>query len=183
MRVFHRSDGSGTTFSLSDYLTRTDAQWRQQIGPTAQPAWNGGEGSSGNEALANAVERTPNSIGYVEFIYAYTHHMPIALVLNRAGNFIRPGLLSIMAAANAAGDRPQDMVQSIADSPERAAYPIGNLTWLAVPSRLSDEKKTALRAFLLWVLTSGQRQCSALGYAPLPRNLVDQELNLVRNIR
>jgi phosphate transport system substrate-binding protein len=183
MRVFHRSDGSGTTFALCDYLARTDAQWRQQVGPSYQPAWNGGEGFSGNEALANAVAQTPNSIGYVEFIYAYTHHLPVALVLNRAGDFIRPGLLSIMAAANGAGDRPQDLVQSIADSPERAAYPISNLTWLAVPSRLPNERKTTLRAFLLWVLTSGQRQCSALGYAPLPRNLVDQELNIVRSLK
>jgi phosphate transport system substrate-binding protein len=183
MRVFHRSDGSGTTFALSDYLTRTNPQWRQQIGASYQPAWTVGEGYSGNEALARAVAQTPYSIGYVEFIYAYTHHLPVAQVLNRAGNFIRPGLLSIMAAANAAGNHPQDLVQSIADSPERAAYPISNLTWLAVPPRLSDEKTTALRAFLLWVLTSGQRQCSALGYAPLPRNLVDQELNVVRSLR
>ncbi len=182
VRVLHREDGSGTTYALTDYLSNVSADWKQHVGASPHPAWKVGEHLNGSENLAQAVSSTPNSFGYVEFIYAYTHHLPVASVQNRAGQFIAPGLLSIMAAANWAGDRPQDLNQSIVNSPYRAAYPISNLTWLVVPQNLIAEKKLALQAFLNWALESGQRQCSGLGYAPLPRNLVDQEINLLRRL-
>ena len=133
--------------------------------------------------MAQSVASTPSSIGYVEFIYAFDHHLNFASVRNPAGRFVLPDLLSIMAAANGAGSRQESQGLSISASPETNAYPIGTFSWLVVPPDLEPNKKAATTTFLEWMLTSGQRQCSALGYAPLPRNLVDRELSAVRKLK
>jgi phosphate ABC transporter phosphate-binding protein len=183
IRLFTRSDGSGTTFALTDFLSQTNSVWRQTVGAKATVAWSTGKSVSSNDDLAKAVESTQFSLGYVEFIYAFQHHLPFAFVLNRSGRYVRPGLLSIMAAANGAGDHPQDMTVSVVNSGEASAYPISNLTWLAIRGSVPQPKRAAMEEFLKWMLTSGQRQCSALGFAPLPRNLVDQELSAVQRLR
>lgn len=124
---------------------------------------------------------TPFSIGYVEFIYAFNHHLSFATVPNLAGRFVKADLLSILAAANGAGQNEQYLSLSITNSSAANAYPISTFSWLVVPDSLDPAKETAVKTFMEWMLTSGQRQCSAQGYPPLPKNLVDRELSAVRN--
>jgi phosphate transport system substrate-binding protein len=119
----------------------------------------------------------------VEFIYAFNHHLSFASVRNRAGRYVQADLLSIMAAANGAGEKEQYLSLSISDSLAANAYPISTVSWLVVPNNLDPAKESAVRTFIEWMLTSGQRQCSALGYAPLPKNLVDRELAAVRRLK
>jgi phosphate transport system substrate-binding protein len=183
IQAFHRADGSGTTFAFTDFLTKSSNSWAQNIGAKARLKWPVGKALSGNAELAAAVETTPYSLGYCDFIHAFEHRLNFAVVRNQSGRFVRPDLLSIMAAANWAGDKPATLDMAIVNSPEPSAYPISTLTWIAVPRDLPADKKAAMAAFLEWMLTSGQRQCSGLGYAPLPRNVLDQELLLVRKIR
>jgi phosphate transport system substrate-binding protein len=183
IQVFHRSDGSGTTFAFTDFLSKVNTVWSKSVGAKARLQWAVGTGVSGNEELAKAVAATPYSLGYTEFIYAFDHHLSFASVRNLSKRFVLPDLLSIMAAANWAGDKPADLSLSIVNSPEASAYPISTITWIVVPRNLPADKKTATIAFLEWMLTSGQRQCSGLGYAPLPRNVVDRELSAIRKLR
>ncbi len=181
--TFHRSDGSGTTYAFTDYLSKVDEKWRANSGAAASLVWSGGTGANGNEGVAKSVAGTPYSIGYVEFIYAFENHLSFASVRNLAGRFVRPDLLSIMAAANGAGEKDQYLSLSITNSLAANAYPISTFSWLIAPNNLDPAKETAFRTFIEWMLTSGQRQCSALGYAPLPKNLVDRELSAVRKLR
>jgi phosphate transport system substrate-binding protein len=183
IKTFHRSDGSGTTYALTDYLSKTNAEWKRNPGVAANVSWAIGTGVSGNEAMAQAVASTPYSIGYVEFIYAFDHHLNFASIRNPSGRYVKPDLLSIMAAANGAGSSDEYLSLAITASPETNAYPISTFSWLVVPSDLDKPKKVAVMAFLEWMLTSGQRQCSELGYAPLPRNLVDRELSNLRKLK
>ncbi len=183
IQVFHRADGSGTTFAFTDYLSKVYPAWNHGASGGARVHWTVGAGINGNDELSTAVAGKPYSIGYTEFIYAFNHHLSFASVRNQSGRFVMPDLLSIMAAANWAGDKPETLSLSIVNSPEPSAYPISTLTWLVLPRVLSPEKKTAMTAFLDWMLTSGQRQCSGLGYAPLPRNVVDREMGAVRKLQ
>lgn len=183
VRIFHREPGSGTTFALVDYLAKAGTAWGKSVPVKWQPEWPVGEGIGGNDRLAQTVVSTPYSLGYIEFIYAFEHHLTFASVKNRAGRFVPADLLSIMAAANQAGDQPEDSQLSIVNSPEPSAYPISTLTWIAAPRVLPPDKKEAITTFLEWMLTAGQRQCSGLGYAPLPRNLLDREISAVRKMR
>jgi phosphate transport system substrate-binding protein len=178
--TFHRSDGSGTTYAFTEYLSKVDEKWRAKNGAAASIAWADGTGADGNEGLAKSVAETPYSIGYVEFIYAFENHLSFVAVRNLAGRFVHADLLSIMAAANGAGEKEQYLSLSITNSRATAAYPISTFSWVVAPNSLDPAKRTAFRAFIEWMLTSGQRQCSALGYAPLPKNLVDLELSAIR---
>src|SRR5262249_10614280 len=182
IKIFHRSDGSGTTFALCDYLSKVNAEWRRSIGVHSRVQWPVGKGVGGNEALADAIAQTPYSFGYVEFIYAFNHHLSVASVRNQGGRFVSPDLLSIMAATHWVGDKQEYFDLSITNSLEVDAYPISTVSWIVLPPNLAPEKKAAATGFLEWMLTSGQRECSALGYAPLPRNLVDRELSVVRKL-
>jgi len=181
--TFHRSDGSGTTYAFTDYLSKVDERWRAQNGAAAGIAWASGTGANGNEDLAKSVAGTPYSIGYVEFIYAFENHLSFAAVRNLAGRFVHADLLSIMAAANGAGEKDQYLSLSITNSLAANAYPISTFSWLVAPNSRDAAKETAFKTFIEWMLTSGQRQCSALGYAPLPKNLVDRELSAVRKLK
>jgi phosphate transport system substrate-binding protein len=183
IKILHRSDGSGSTFVLTDYLSKVNAEWSRSEGVHSRMQWTVGKGFSGNEGLAEAIAQTPYSFGYVEFIYAFNHHLSFASVRNQAGRFVSPDLLSIMAATNWLGDKQEYFDLSITNSLEVDAYPISTVSWIVLPPNLSAAKKAAAVGFLEWMLTSGQRECSALGYAPLPRNLVDRELSVVRKLR
>ncbi|HEX4772653.1 MAG TPA: phosphate ABC transporter substrate-binding protein PstS [Bryobacteraceae bacterium] len=183
IQVFHRSDGSGTTYALTDYLSRVNSAWGKSIGAKAVVQWATGKGGQGNESVAADVAATPYSLGYTEFIYAFNHHLNFAAVRNQTGRFVLPDLLSIMAAANWAGDRTEDLNLSIVNSPETSAYPISTMTWIVLPRNLPADKRAVMATFLEWMLTSGQRQCSGLGYAPLPRNVLDRELSAVKKLR
>jgi phosphate ABC transporter phosphate-binding protein len=185
--VVHRSDGSGTTFVFTSYLAQASPDWKAKAGATID--WPVGTAAVGNEGVANQVTTTPNSISYVELTYAIQHHMTYAAVRNPAGRFIRADIESIAAAvATHTHTGPDDLRFSSLNSPAKDAYPISTFTWLLVPKKDSQpgadpQKRAAEARFLHWMLTTGQRQCSALGYAPLPADIVREELTAVDALR
>lgn len=179
--VVHRSDGSGTTYVWTSFLSLASPEWKSSVGSGAHVAWPVGAEAAGNDGLAALVQKTPNAIGYVELIYAIQHQLNYAAVRNPSGEFIKAELPGIIAAAsNASAKGKQDSELSILNAPSRDAYPIGTFTWLLVPVRgLTPEKKSALSDLLNWVLTAGQKDCASLGYGPLPHEMVNKEIQAV----
>ena len=173
----HRSDGSGTTFIWVRYLSKVSPTWKNKVGANTSVAWpTSGLAGKGNEGVAGIVKQTPNSIGYVELVYAAKNNMTFGLVKNKSGKFIKPSLESVTAAAAAVKDIPADFRVSITDSPGAAAYPIASFTYLLVPSKINDAaKKKVLVDFLNWMLTAGQKDAPGLDYAPLPSAIVARE--------
>jgi phosphate ABC transporter phosphate-binding protein len=177
--VIHRSDGSGTTWVWSDYLSKVSSTWSNSVGRGTILHWPLGTGAERNEGVADAVKNTPNSIGYVELCYAIQHGLSFGAVRNRAGEYVRADLDSLAEAARvpAAGGEPPP---SITDATGKYAYPIAGFTWIVIPAQSADAmKRLAMTELLRWVLTSGQKECSALGYAPLPRDVADAQLRLL----
>jgi phosphate ABC transporter phosphate-binding protein len=179
--VVHRSDGSGSTYAWSDFLSRTNHEWKDKIGMDTKLKWPIGQGAEGSEGVASEVEKTPNAIGYVEFVYAIQHQLGFGEVQNSSGKFVRVSLDSLAEAAKtAAADATINSSASITNPSGKAAYPIASFTWLLIPEQISDTaKKQALLEVIRWLLTSGQKECSALGYAPLPHEVANQQLNLL----
>ena len=168
--VVHRSDGSGTSYIFTDYLSKVSANWRDKVGRGTAVSWPVGLGGKGNEGVTGLVKQTPFSIGYVELIYALSNDLPYASVKNKSGELVKPSLESVTAAAaGVAADMPEDFRVSITDAPGPAAYPISGMTWLLVYEKQKDaEKGQKLVGFLNWMLGDGQKQASDLHYAPLP---------------
>jgi len=156
-------------------------EWKKSVGAGSMVRWPVGEGAEGNEAIANLVQKTPNSIGYVGWVYALRHQLSFGAVRNAAGEFVQADLESVTAAAKGAPRAmTSDFRVSITDAPGKDAYPIATFTWWLLPRELgAGDKKPALINLLKWVLTSGQKQCSALGYAPLPRAIASRELEIL----
>lgn len=176
--VVHRSDGSGTTYAWTDYLSKVSAQWKSSVGSGMTVSWPVGASAQRNEGVADAVGKTPNSIGYVEFIYALQHELNFGAVRNISGDYVKADLDSVTAAAKASFSlNGEPSSTSITNAAGKHTYPIATFTWVIVPLRSSDpEKPQALRDLFRWMLTSGQRQCQSLGYAPLPEELAAQQL-------
>jgi phosphate transport system substrate-binding protein len=178
----HRSDGSGTTYVFTDYLTKVDAEWAKRVGRGTSVGWPVGLGGKGNEGVAGLVRQTPYSIGYVELVYALQTKLAYGAVRNRAGSFVEATMASVTAAA--ATTMPADFRVSVTDAAAPAAYPIASFTWLLVPSRIADETKGgAIRQFLAWMLGDGQGFAAALGYAPLPPAVIDLERKAVQTLQ
>lgn len=178
IQVIHRSDGSGTTFVWTDYLTKVSPEWKSSVGADTTVNWPVGRGAEHNDGVADAVHKTPNSIGYVEFIYALQHELEFAAVRNASGVFVKADLESVTEAAKTAA-LPENggFAFSITNANGKHVYPIATFTWLLVPVEGHESPKTAaLRDLLRWMLTSGQKQCEGLGYAPLPAELATREL-------
>jgi phosphate ABC transporter phosphate-binding protein len=175
--VVHRSDGSGTTWVWSDFLSKVSAKWSADVGRGTTLQWPVGFGAERNEGVADKVQSTPNSIGYVELTYAIQHELNFAAVRNRSGEFIKADLDSLAEAARESeitGATPA----AINNAPGKYAYPIAAFTWILLPPESVDPaRRAALIELLRWILTSGQKECSALGYAPLPRETADRELH------
>jgi len=181
--VTHRSDGSGTTFVWSDFLSKVSPQWRAEVGTGVTVRWPLGQGEERNEGVASAVHRVPNSIGYVELIYAIQHELSFGTVRNAAGQFIKADLSSVTAASRAFSPSGPDLGISLTNSPGATAYPIATYTWLLIPDQIDDkEKKSALLDLLRWMLTYGQKSCAALGYAPLPPDVARRALQSIDNL-
>jgi phosphate ABC transporter phosphate-binding protein len=180
--VVHRSDGSGTTFVWTSFLSLASPEWKSSVGSGSHVAWPAGTGAAGNDGVADLTRKTPNSIGYVELIYAIQHELNYAAVRNPAGEFIKADLASITAAASdATMEKGEDFRFSLLDAQSKDAYPISTFTWILVPVRgLGPEKRSAIADLLSWALTSGQKQCASLGYAPLPRQVIANELRAVK---
>jgi phosphate ABC transporter phosphate-binding protein len=184
--VTHRSDGSGTTFVWTDFLSKTSPAWKSHVGDAAPAiSWPTGQGAEGSEGIVALIQQTPNSIGYVELTYAIQHELPYGAVRNAAGNFVRADLASVTAAASAiTGASSPDFRLSITNAPGKDAYPIATFTWLLAPvANEGSPKSAALIEFLRWALTSGQRQCSGLGYAPLPSSVAERQLQTLNTLK
>lgn len=172
--VVHRSDGSGTTFVWSEFLSKTSPMWRSAVGEGSALNWPVGQEAQGNGGVASVLAHTPNSIGYVEFIYALSNELNYGAVRNASGRFVRAEIDSIAAAARTAAPAA-DFRVSITNAPGRDAYPIASFTWFLVPAKMPEQKRQRLAAFLDWALSSGQRQAAALGYVALPEELAGRE--------
>jgi phosphate transport system substrate-binding protein len=179
--VVHRSDGSGTTFIFTDYLAKVSPAWKSKVGAGTSVSWPAGLGAKGNEGVSGLVKQTPNSLGYVELIYAIQNKMPYGRVKNAAGQFVKPSLEGVTAAAAGyASSIPEDFRVSITNAPGKQAYPVSSFTWLLIPDRIADAgKKAALVEFLHWMLGPGQKSSEALFYAPLPKAIVAKELKAI----
>ncbi|MGH8100702.1 MAG: phosphate ABC transporter substrate-binding protein PstS [Chthoniobacterales bacterium] len=181
--VVHRSDGSGTTYIWTDYLSKISPEWKSKVGSNTSVSWPTGIGGKGNEGVAGQVKQTPGAIGYVELIYAIQNKMPYADVKNAGGEFIRPTLESITAALGTA-QIPDDFRFSMTNAPGKDAYPICGATWLLVYQQQKDASKgKKLVEFLNWALKDGEKMATNLDYAPLPENVQQRVLKRIAEIK
>jgi len=173
--VVHRSDGSGTTYIFTDYLSTTVPSWKASVGKGKEVKWPVGIGAKGNEGVAGQVKQTPGAIGYVELAYAKQNNLPIAAVRNQAGQFVVASVAGVTAAAaGVAKSLPEntDYRLSIVNAPGADSYPISSFTWLLVYKQQKDAAKgQKLVDFLNWALTEGEQSAASLDYAPLPTDM------------
>ena len=183
--VVHRSDGSGTTYIWTDYLSKVSADWKSKVGTNTSPNWPTGLGGAQNAGVAGLVKQTEGAIGYVELIYAVQTNMSFGAVQNSSGEFVVASLEGVSAAAAAAAaNMPDDFRVSITNAAGKTAYPISSFTWLLVPSKIADpSKKKALVDFVKWMLADGQNMTAALSYAKLPKEVVAKELKAISKIQ
>ncbi len=182
--VVHRSDGSGTTYIWTDYLSKVSPEWQSQVGKGTSVKWPIGLGGKGNEGVAGSIRQLQGAIGYVELIYAVQNNITYGSVRNAAGNFVKASLESVTAAAASAPKMPPDFRVSITDPPGKEAYPISSFTWLLIPEQSKDSAKgKILSDFLNWMVTDGQKMTAALSYAPLPEGVVQKEKEAIKLVR
>jgi phosphate transport system substrate-binding protein len=173
--VIYRSDGSGTTYIFTDYLSKVSKDWASGVGKGTSVKWPNGVGGKGNEGVAGQVRQLTGSIGYVELIYAVQNKISYGSLKNAAGNFVKATLESVTEAASSAPSMPADFRVSITNAPGKTAYPISSFTWLLIPEQSKDPKKGKILAdFLNWMVTEGQKMTTQLSYAPLPANVVEK---------
>ncbi len=181
--VVHRSDGSGTTYIWTDYLSKISPEWKTKVGANTSVNWPTGIGGKGNEGVAGQIKQTPGALGYVELIYAVQNKMPYADVKNAAENFVKPSLESITAAL-ATADIPDDFRFSMTNAPGKDAYPIAGATWLLVYQQQKDVTKgKKLVEFLKWSVTDGEKMAKDLQYAPLPESVQQRVLTRIGEIK
>jgi phosphate transport system substrate-binding protein len=182
--VVHRSDGSGTTFIWTDYLSKVSADWKSQVGSNTSVKWPIGLGGKGNEGVAGSIRQLQGSIGYVELIYAVQNNIPYGSVKNAAGVFLKASLEGVTAAAASAPKMPADFRVSITNAPGKDSYPISSFTWLLIPQQSKDAAKGKILAdFLNWMVTDGQKMTNALSYAPLPDSVVQKEKEAIKQVK
>jgi phosphate transport system substrate-binding protein len=180
--VVRRSDGSGTTYCFTDYLAAVSKDWKTKPGKGTAVSWPVGIGGKGNEGVAGLVKLTPNSIGYVELIYAKQNGIAHAAMRNKAGKFVKGSVESVTAAA-ASAKMPKDYRVSIVDAPGEKSYPISTFTWLLVYQQNPPAKAEALKSFLRWMLKEGQGMAAPLGYAPLPDSVKTMVAKTVETLK
>jgi phosphate transport system substrate-binding protein len=182
--VVHRSEGSGTTYIFTDYLSKVSSAWKDKVGKGTSVNWPAGLGGKGNENVSGMVKQTEGSIGYVELIYAISNQMPYGSVQNASGSFVKASLDSVTAAAASVKDMPDDFRVSITNAPGKDAYPISSFTWLLVPAEWSDAaKEKAFVDFLTFMIDKGQTMTAALQYAPLPTNVATKVKARIKEIK
>ena len=183
--VAHRSDGSGTTYIWVDFLAKVSPEWKEKVGVGTSVNWPVGLGGKGNEGVAGLVKQTPNSIGYVELIYAEQNKLPYGAVQNASGKFVKASLEAVTAAAAGASKAmPADFRVSITNAPGASTYPIASFTWLLIPEKFDDARKgKAVTQFLEWMLKDGQSLAPSLMYAPLPKEVVALEEKAIAQIK
>ena len=183
--VIHRSDGSGTTYVWTDYLSKVSPGWQSKVGKNTSVNWPVGLGGAQNAGVAGLVKQTEGAIGYVELIYAVQNRISYGAVQNAAGQFVLADLAGVSAAAaGAAASMPADFRVSITNAPGKASYPISSFTWLLVPSKIQDvAKRREIVAFLKWMLADGQGLAEGLSYAKLPPQVISMELKAISKVQ
>jgi phosphate transport system substrate-binding protein len=178
--VVHRSDGSGTSFIFTDYLSKVSKEWAGGPGSGTSPNWPVGVGGKGNEGVAGLVRQLPGAIGYVELIYALQNKIDYAAVRNSAGNWVKGSIAGVTEAAASVKNMPADYRVSITNAPGANTYPISSFTYLLIPTQPTDAtKKKVLKDMLSWIVKSGENEVSALSYAPLPPELAEKVLKTI----
>jgi len=181
--VVHRSDGSGTTYIFTDYLSKVSNEWRDSVGKNTSVKWPTGLGAKGNEGVAGMVRQMDGAFGYVELIYAVQNNITFGSVKNAAGVFVKASLDSTTAAAASMKSMPADFRVSITNAPGKDAYPIASFTWLLVPADWKDKtKEKVIVDFLSWMLEQGQTMTADLNYAPLPDSVKQKEREAIKAI-
>lgn len=181
--VVYRSDGSGTTAVFTDYLVKVSPEFKDKVGEGKSVKWPVGLGAKGNEGVTGQVKTTPNTIGYVELVYASQNKMAVAQLKNASGNFVTPSVAATTAAA-AGVDLPAELYASITNAAGESAYPISAYTYLLVFEDLVDPiKGPALADFMWWAIHDGQKECEPLGYAPLPAKVVAQVESSLKSLK
>jgi len=182
--VVHRSDGSGTTYIFTDYLSKVSAEWRDSVGKGTSVRWPVGLGAKGNEGVAGMVRQMEGAFGYVELIYALQNNITFGSVKNATGAFVKASLDSTTAAASSMKSIPADFRVSITNAPGKDAYPIASFTWLLIPADWKDKtKEKVIVDFLNWMLDQGQTMTADLNYAPLPDGVKQKEREAIKTIR
>lgn len=183
--VVHRSDGSGTTYIWCDFLSKVSPEYRQKVGVATSVNWPAGVGAKGNEGVSGLVRQTPGAIGYVELIYALQTKTAYAAVQNKASAFVTASLDSVTAAAaSASSSMPEDFRVSITNADGQNAYPIASFTWILLYQNPRDKVRAKTMVdFMKWALSDGQKAASALGYAPLPKEVVAKEMQALQKIQ
>ena len=182
--IVHRSDGSGTTYIWVDYLSKVSPEWKKRVGVATSVNWPVGVGAKGNEGVSGLVSQTPGALGYVELIYALQNKISYGSVQNAAGQFLRASTASVTAAAaEAAAKMPADFRVSITNAPGAEAYPISSFTWMLFYENPKDKAQAKIMVdFMKWALTDGQTFAEQLGYARLPKQVVDLEMAALSKI-
>jgi phosphate transport system substrate-binding protein len=182
--VIHRSDGSGTTYIFTDYLSKVSPDWKNQVGKGTSVKWQVGLGGKGNEGVAGMIRQMQGSIGYVELIYAVNNHIAYGSVKNAAGQFVKASLESVTAAAASVKSMPADFRVSITNAPGKDAYPIASFTWLLIPTPSKNPAKGKIIAdFLNWMVDDGQKMTADLAYAPLPESVVAKVKETAKQVK
>ena len=182
--VIHRSDGSGTTYIFTDYLSKVSPDWKNQVGKGTSVKWPVGLGGKGNEGVAGMIRQMQGSIGYVELIYAVNNKIAYGSVKNAAGQFVKASLDSVTAAAASVKSMPADFRVSITNAPGKDAYPIASFTWLLIPTPAKDAAKGKIIAdFLNWMVDDGQKMTADLAYAPLPESVVAKVKETTKQVK
>lgn len=181
--IVHRSDGSGTNYIFCDFLSKTNATFKQKVGVATSVQWPSGVGAKGNEGVSGMVKQTPGSVGYVELIYASQNNIAFGKVQNATGEFVKASPEACTAAAASVSEMPADFRVSITNASGKGAYPIASFTWLLFYQHPADKAKAAtMKEFTKWALTDAQQMAAGLGYAPLPKTVVEKELAALETI-
>ena len=182
--VIHRSDGSGTTYIFTDYLSKVSSDWQNGPGKGTSVKWPVGLGGKGNEGVAGMIRQMQGGIGYIELIYAVQNKIDYGSVKNAAGTFVKASLESVTAAAASAKSMPADFRVSITNAPGKDAYPISSFTWLLIPEKSKEANKGKILAdFLTWMVDDGQKMTAELSYAPLPENVAVKVRGAIKQVQ
>jgi phosphate transport system substrate-binding protein len=181
--VVHRSEGSGTNFIFTDYLSKISSEWAGGPGRGASIKWPVGLGAKGNEGVAGMIRQMDGAFGYLELIYAAQNHIPYGSVKNASGNWVKASLEGTTAAAASVKNMPADFRVSITNAPGKDAYPISSFTWLLVPTQSKDPARGKIMVdFLTWMLDDGEKMTEALDYAPLPDSVASKVRETIKQV-
>jgi phosphate transport system substrate-binding protein len=182
--VVHRSDGSGTTYIFTDYLSKVSSEWQNGPGKGTSVKWPVGLGGKGNEGVAGMIRQMQGGIGYIELIYAVQNKIDYGSVKNASGAFVKASLDSVTSAAASAKSMPADFRVSITNAPGKDAYPISSFTWLLIPEKSKEAAKGKILAdFLTWMVDDGQKMTADLTYAPLPGNVAEKVKGAIKLVQ